>query len=190
MLGLKWDHTSDTIVVSRGKSCAITKSLTQRLVLSLVSKVFDPIGFVAPFTVSAILLLKSIWCVTGQQWDDKFPQDKVRRFLRNRVTTPTGEIKTEVAFVLGKARVTTIKVIIVPKLELQAALPAARLKNEIIQAHTVTVNQVFIWTDSTTVLQWINSNEKQSIFVANCVCELLEYTSVDQWIHVATKDNH
>ena len=46
-----------------------------------------------------------------------------------------------------------------------------------------------MWTDSTTVLQWINSNEKQPIFVGNRVCEILEYTSVDQWNHVATKDD-
>ena len=93
-------------------------------------------------------------------------------FLRARVTTPTGKIKTELAFVLGKARVAPMKVMTVQKLELQAALLAARLKNEI-QALTVTVNQVFMWTDSTTVLQWINSNEKQPIFVANRVCEIL-----------------
>ena len=110
-------------------------------------------------------------------------------FPRARVTTLTGKIKTELAFVLGKARVAPMKVMTVPKLELQAALLAARLKNEIIQALTVTVNQVFMWTDSTTVLQWINSNEKQPIFVANRVCEILEYTSVDQWNHFATKDN-
>ena len=81
VLGLKWDHTIDTLVVSRGTSCTITKSLTQRLVLSLVSKVFDPIGLVAPFTVGARLLLKDIWRVTGQQWDDELPQDMVQRFL-------------------------------------------------------------------------------------------------------------
>ena len=77
----------------------------------------------------------------------------------------------------------------VPKLELPAALLATRLKREITQALTVTVNQVFMWTDSTTVLQWINSKEKQSIFVANRVCKNFEYTSVDQGNHVATKDN-
>ena len=81
VLGLKWDHTDDTLVVSRGTSCAIIKSLTQRLVLSVVSKVFDPIGLVAPFTVGARLLLKDIWRVTGQQWDDELPQDMVQRFL-------------------------------------------------------------------------------------------------------------
>ena len=109
-------------------------------------------------------------------------------FLRARVKTPTGEEKTELAFVLGKARVAPMKVMTVPKLELQAALLAARLKKEITQALTVTVNQVFMWTDCATVLQWNNSNEKQSIFVANRFCEILQYTSVDQWSHVATKD--
>ena len=80
VLGLKWDHTNDTLVVSRGTSCAITKSLTKRLVLSLVSKVFDPLGLVAPFTVGARLLLRDIWRVTRQQWDDELPQDMVQRF--------------------------------------------------------------------------------------------------------------
>ena len=90
---------------------------------------------------------------------------------------------------MGKARVAPMKVMTVPKQELQAALVAARLKNEIVQALTVTDNQVFMWTDSTTALQLINSNEKQPIFVTNCVCEILEYTSVDQCNHVANKDN-
>ena len=74
-------------------------------------------------------------------------------FLRARVKTPLGEEKTELAFVLGKARVAPMKVMTVPKLDLQAALLAARLKREVTQALTVTVNQIFMWTDSTTVLQ-------------------------------------
>ena len=109
--------------------------------------------------------------------------------LRARAKTATGKEKTELAFVLGKARAAPMKVMTVPKLELQAALLAARLKREITQALTVNLNQLFMWTDSPTVLQWINSNEKQPIFVVNRVCEILEYTSVDQWNHVATKDN-
>ena len=42
-----------------------------------------------------------------------------------------------------------MKVMTVPKLELQAALFAARLKKEIYQALTVSVDKVFMWTDST-----------------------------------------
>ena len=233
VLGLKWDHNNDTLVVSRGTSSTVTKSLTQRLVLSLVSKVFDPIGLVAPFTVGARLLLKDIWRVSGQHWDEELPKDTVERFLewsvelpklaaitiprsyfsgnfeylelhmfgdssqevfsavaflRARVTTSSGP-QTELAFVLGKARVAPMKVMTVPKLELQAALLAARLKQDICRALTVKVNRIFMWTDSTTVLQWLNSATKHPIFIANRVCEILEHTSVDEWNHVASSDN-
>ena len=234
VLGLKLDHNNDTLVVSRGTNSTITKSLTQRLVLSLVSKVYDPIGLVAPFTVGARLILKDIWRVNGQSWDDELPKDTVDRFLawcvelprlaeitiprsyfsgpsqhlelhmfgdssqdvfsavgflRAQVTCTSGEIITELAFVLGKARVAPMKVMTVPKLELQAALLAARLKREICRALTVTVDKVFMWTDSTIVLQWINSTNKHPIFIANRVSGILENTSVDQWNHVATCDN-
>ena len=231
VLGLKWDHNNDTLVVSRGTNSTITKSLTQRLVLSLVSSVYDPIGLVAPFTVGSRLIFKYIWRVNGQSWDDELPKDTVDRFLawcvemprlagttiprsyfsgpfqhlelhmfgdspqdvfsavgffRAQVTCISGEITLELAFVLGKARVAPMKVMTVPKSELQAALLAARLKRDICRALTVTVDKVFMWTDSTIVLQWINSTNKHPIFIANRVCEILEITSVDQWYHVAT----
>ena len=88
VLGLKWDHNNDTLVVSRGTNSTITKSLTERLVLSLVSKVYDPIGLVAPFTVGARLILKDIWRVNGQSWDDELPKDTVDRFLAWCVELP------------------------------------------------------------------------------------------------------
>ena len=74
--------------MSRGTSSTVTKFLTQRLVLSLVSKVFDPIGLVAPFTVGARLLLKDIWRVSGQHWDEELPKDTVERFLEWSVDLP------------------------------------------------------------------------------------------------------
>ena len=49
VLGLKWDHVKDTLVVSRGVDRPLDKAITQRSVLSFVSSVFDPIGLVAPY---------------------------------------------------------------------------------------------------------------------------------------------
>ena len=74
--------------MSRGTSSTVTKSLTQRLVLSLMSKVFDLIGLVAPFTVGARLLLKDIWRVSGQHRDEELPKDIVERFLEWSVELP------------------------------------------------------------------------------------------------------
>ena len=47
----------------------------------------------------------------------------------------------------------------------------------------------FMWTDSTTVLQWLHSLEKQPVFVANRVAEILELTTADEWYHVQSADN-
>ena len=81
VLGLKWNHSSDTLVVSRGTNPDTTKKITQRVVLSLVSAVYDPIGLVAPYTVQARLLLKDIWRLSGQQWDDDLPDENVTKFI-------------------------------------------------------------------------------------------------------------
>ena len=95
----------------------------------------------------------------------------------------------ELAFVFGKARVAPMKALTIPKLELQAALLAARLKDEVQKALTLTVERTLMWTDSTTVLQWLHSIDKQPVFVANRVAEILELTTVDEWNHVPTIDN-
>ena len=80
VLGLKRDHVNDTLVVSRGTICDASKAVTQRLVVSLVSKIFDPIGLVSLFTVKARLLLKDVWRFHGQSWDDVLPKEMIERF--------------------------------------------------------------------------------------------------------------
>ena len=54
--------------------------VTQRVVLSFVASVFDPLGLFAPFTMRMRILLKTIWAKCGQQWDDKIEEDK-HKFL-------------------------------------------------------------------------------------------------------------
>ena len=80
-------------------------------------------------------------------------------FLRARMDRNEGT-ETQLAFVFGKARVAPMKALTIPKLELQAAILAARLKDEIQEALTVSVERTFMWTDSTTVLQWLHSIDK------------------------------
>ena len=82
-----------------------------------------------------------------------------------------------------------MKAISIPKLELQASLLATRLNIDIMKALSIPINDVFMWTDSTTVLQWLHSTAKQPVFVANRVGEILEVTTVDEWYHVDTEDN-
>ena len=81
-LGLRWNTDQDTLIVSRGTTTdLIGMTITQRLVLSTVSSVFDPIGLIAPFTIRARLLLKQLWKSTGQKWDKNIPEDSQSKFL-------------------------------------------------------------------------------------------------------------
>ena len=174
VLDLKWDHVKDTLVVSRGVDRPLEKAITQGTVLSFVSTVFDPVGLVASYTVSARLLLKDIWKISGQSWEDELPEDIRDKILewhsglplvgqltipRCYFTEPVDEIelhmfgdssqdvlcavgflrarlsslhKTQISFIFGKARVAPMKALSIPKQELQAALLATRLKDDIL----------------------------------------------------------
>ena len=81
VLGLKWNQRSDTLVVSRGVNRSVTEPVTQRLVLSRVASIFDPIGLVAPYTIQAQLMLKEVWRLHGQQWDEVLLEELTEEFL-------------------------------------------------------------------------------------------------------------
>ena len=69
----------------------------------------------------------------------------------------------------------------VAKLEMQAAVFGVRLRELILEEHDIEVDQIVHWTDSTTVLQRLHANNnKQSVFVANRVAEILEISTIDQ----------
>ena len=82
-----------------------------------------------------------------------------------------------------------MKALSIPKLELQAALFATRLKEEILKDLTFKVTDIFMWTDSTTVLQWLHSCSKLPVFVGNRTGQILESTTTDQWHHILSGDN-
>ena len=89
VLGLQWNHACDTLVVSRGNEPCYEQETYSTSVLSVVSAVYDPIGLVAPFTVQARLLLKDIWRLSGQQWDDDLPDEVVTKFNEWSKELPT-----------------------------------------------------------------------------------------------------
>ena len=78
------------------------------------------------------------------------------------------EYSADLAFVIGKCRVAPMRHLSIPQLELQAAVMAVRLKEQIVKEHEMRINSCSFWSDSTTVLQWIHSSHrKQQVFVAN-----------------------
>ena len=82
-----------------------------------------------------------------------------------------------------------MKALTIPKLELQAAVLASRLTVELHHALTMKSDRTLImWTENTTVLQWLHSSEKQPVFVANRVEQIFDLTTIDEWNHFQSTD--
>ena len=86
---------------------------------------------------------------------------------------------------MGKARSAPIREWTNPRLELHAAVLAARLSKMILIDLDLQVDKVFFWSDSMTSLQYIkNRTRRFQTFVANRVAEIHETTSPEQWHHI------
>nr|XP_039272262.1 uncharacterized protein LOC120346563 [Styela clava] len=94
------------------------------------------------------------------------------------------------SFVLGKSRVTPRKQITIPRLELCSAVLAVKLSRFVLKELEYKVNNVYYWTDSTSVLQYLsNTSARYHVFVANRVAQIHNSSSINQWRHVDTKNN-
>ena len=99
-----------------------------------------------------------------------------------RYLLPDGTIK--VSFVMARNRVSPLKQLSIPRLDLQAAVLAVRLCCLIKRELTATIDNTIFWSDSRTVLQYIaNESRRFHTFVANRVSEIHDSTDPTQWRH-------
>ncbi|XP_062699445.1 uncharacterized protein LOC134284513, partial [Aedes albopictus] len=92
--------------------------------------------------------------------------------------------------VSSKTKVAPLKPLSIPRLELQAALLGSRLAKSVAENHTLPIKQRFFWSDSTTVLSWLQSDQrKYRQFVACRVSEILDSTKVTEWQYVPSREN-
>ena len=82
ILGLKWDPRLDGFLLNSEKPVLLQK-LTKIIALSLISKIFDPLGFFTPFLIRAKIVFQSLWAYQ-LEWDSPLPveeSDKIRIWL-------------------------------------------------------------------------------------------------------------
>ena len=95
-----------------------------------------------------------------------------------------------VALIGSKSRVAPLKVVSIPRLELQAALLATRLAKMIADEHKFEITRRVFWSDSKTVLYWIKKDPREfKIFVTNRLEEIRSNSLVTEWKWVPTKEN-
>ncbi len=78
----------------------------------------------------------------------------------------------------------------IPRLELCAALTGAQLAKVLKPELSVPIYQVTLWSDSTTVLAWIQADScRYKVFVGTRVAEIQELTDPKVWRYVDSKYN-
>ncbi|GFY20784.1 integrase catalytic domain-containing protein [Trichonephila clavipes] len=106
-------------------------------------------------------------------------------FLRSE--SNTGSVTVQL--LQARSRITPMKTITIPRLELMAATIGAKLFSSVKHALKISNIKTYFWTDSSTVLTWIIRREQWSVFVANRISEIRKLTTSEDWFHISTDQN-
>ena len=79
VLGMEWEEEEDVI---RFKLSSLgEEETTKRTCLSTICRIYDPIGLLAPVTISAKIILRKIWAYQPKvDWDDTLPTELQREW--------------------------------------------------------------------------------------------------------------
>ncbi|XP_073821264.1 uncharacterized protein [Musca autumnalis] len=91
---------------------------------------------------------------------------------------------------MGKVRCAPMKLMNIPRLELQGAVLGIRLGKIVSKSHEFHINTIHYWSDSQTVVQWMHSTERRfKAFVSHRIAEILKNSKPSQWKWIPTHLN-
>lgn len=227
-LGIAWNAADDVFQFELSLP-PITLPASKRNVLSDISRLFDPLGWIAPSIIRAKMLMQKLW-LKGVHWDDDLDDEitqhwqqlrsdllnvnkiKIHRWMQynndhielhgfcdaslhayaavvySRIRQQDGTFHT--SLLLSKTRVSPLKPVTIPKLELCGAVLLSQIISRVQADLKLPQPNIYAWTDSEIVLDWLRSQpHKWKTFIANRVATIQSLTKNSQWNHVPSADN-
>ena len=98
--------------------------------------------------------------------------------------------RVHTSLVISKTKVSPIKRLSIPRLELCGAQILTQLLCRTMKILNIPLQSVFAWTDSTVVLCWLTGNPRRfKTFVGNRVSSIIDKLSPESWRHVPGPEN-
>lgn len=230
-LGLEWNTSTDMFHIAVS-GLPPSETVTKRILVADIAKVFDALGWFAPATICMKILLQRVW-EAKVDWDDPVPErirgiwhqwrvelplliqkgvprcyfpkhanivssqihgfsdaseDAYAGVVYLRMVDSTGAV--HISLVMSKTKVSPIKRLSIPRLELCGAQLVARLLYHVKEVLQVPLSETYAWTDSTIVLSWLSGSPRRfKTYVGNRVSEIIDRIPPERWNHVVSADN-
>jgi len=80
ILGVRWAPASDAFSFDVGLAVPSDVAPTKRVLLSCIARLYDPLGFAAPFAMEAKIMFQDVWRL-GLEWDAVLPDQLCDQFI-------------------------------------------------------------------------------------------------------------
>ena len=209
-----------------------SRNLTKRKMLSLLAKIFDPLGLVGPAVIQGKVAFQET-CKSLKEWESEAPDEVKNRWegwkrgicKQNQIYAPRCIVTVKERkikhvmhcfadagkeaycatvylvckmpytaysnFVVAKTRLPPIKKkMTMPRLELTAARIAVRLATSAKEAlSSYVIEEIHMWSDSSTVLHWLEGKGRYKQFVEHRVREICSLMPGVSWKYCPTAEN-
>lgn len=81
-LGVFWNASRDDFRFMVNKRQHNSTYFTKRVILSIISQIFDPLGLIGPVVVTAKIFLQRLWQLKELGWDDFIPNELITEWLK------------------------------------------------------------------------------------------------------------
>ncbi|GFY12386.1 DUF1758 domain-containing protein [Trichonephila clavipes] len=185
-LGLTWNSMKDIFIFNLKVN--FPDNITKCSFLSQSARLFDPLGFLTPCTVSIKIFYQQLWLLK-LDWDSPLPEA-----LATKWKTFQKEFEQVCSIHIPRWIHTTSQQIILHGFcdaselayasVIYAVQPQADGNTKEYDVH------FYAWTDSQVVLSWLSSHPRNwKPYIANRTSEILDLVPADSWRYVPTKMN-